>query len=201
MSNARKYLDQLFISKVRIKAIKYFFTNPDKPIHLRGAVRELNEEINAVRRELSRMEDIKLVSGEKKGNRKYFSLNPDFVFYDELLGMVFKSFGLGAEILSSERKLGEIKYAVLTQKYTRKKPFGTHLIDLVVVGDVDMRLMEQLVSAEEQRNKTQVHYTVLSESDFAMRCKRKDSFVLELMLQSKTMLIGDSVSFVSQMVV
>ena len=45
------------------------------PIHLRGAVREFNEEINAVRRELNRLEEAKILLTEKRGNRKYFVLN------------------------------------------------------------------------------------------------------------------------------
>jgi hypothetical protein len=93
-ANPKKYLEQLFISKVRVKALRYFFMHQQEVIHLRGAVRELDEEINAVRRELERMESIDLLITERKGNRKYFRLNQDFTFYDELLGVVFKSFAL-----------------------------------------------------------------------------------------------------------
>jgi hypothetical protein len=196
MSNPKKYLDQLFISKVRIKAIKYFFTNTDKPIHLRGAVRELNEEINAVRRELSRMEAIKLLSGEKRGNRKYFTLNPDFVFFDELMGLVYKTFGLGGEILNAEKKLGDIQYALLTQKFVYKKPYGANNVDLVVIGDVDLQVLDQIVTQEEQKTKSQIHYTVLSKSDFDTRRRRKDAFAAEIVNQQGLLLKGNKLEFV-----
>ncbi len=197
MSNPRKYLDQLFISKVRIKAIKHFFMNPSEPIHLRGAVRELNEEINAVRRELARMESIHLLSAEQRGNRKYFALNTDFVFFDELLGLVFKTFGLGGEIISNAKKLGEIKYAILTQSFTQSKPFGSHKVDLVIVGQVDLKALDEIVAKEEKRLEREIHYSVLSASDFETRRHRRDTFVLDLMLQNRTMLIGNSVDFVT----
>lgn len=196
MSNPKKYLDQLFISKVRIKAIKFFFTSPNKPIHLRGAVRELNEEINAVRRELSRMEGIKLLIGEKRGNRKYFMLNPEFAFYDELIGIVFKSFGLGGEVLSNEKKLGDIQYALLTQKYVYNKPYGSNNVDLVVIGDVDLHVLDQIVTQEEQKTHTQIHYTVLSKTDFETRRRRKDGFANELIAQQCLLLKGNKLEFV-----
>lgn len=196
MSNPKKYLDQLFISKVRIKALEYFFAHPDKPIHLRGAVRELDEEINAVRRELERMEEIKLLIGEKQGNRKYFHINPDFVFYNEFAGMMHKSSGLGGEILTNERKLGEIDFALLTQRYTHRKPFGTHNVDLVVIGDIDLKALDSIVTKEEQRSKTQIHYTVLSHSDFELRRRRRDAFVLELFSQEILMLVGNKQDFI-----
>ncbi|MBL8015370.1 MAG: hypothetical protein JNK26_04245 [Candidatus Doudnabacteria bacterium] len=198
MANARKYLDQLFISKVRIKAIHYFFSHPDEAIHLRGAVRELDEEINAVRRELTRMEEIKMVTVENKGNRRYFKLNPEFVFFSELLGIVHKSFGLGGEILANAKKLGEIEFAFLTQRFTHKRQFGSNQIDLVVIGDVDLKLLDSIVSHEENRSKSQIHYSVLSVADLELRRKRKDAFVGQLLMQKRLMLIGDEVQFIGK---
>ncbi len=195
-NNPRKYLDQLFISKVRIKAMKYFFQNPDRSIHLRGAVREFNEEINAVRRELTRMEEIKLVIAEKRGNRKNFRLNKEFVFFPELLGIVHKTFGLGGEIVTMQKKLGEIDFALLTQKFVYGQAYGTHKVDLVVVGEVDLKQLAGLIEAEEHKLQREIHYTVLSRSDFELRRRRRDSFVVELMVQETLMLIGGKRDFV-----
>ena len=197
MSNPRKYLDQLFISKVRIKAIRHFFMNPDEPIHLRAAVRELDEEINAVRRELTRMEEIKLLLAEKRGNRKYFRLNPYFLYYDELLGMVHKTFGLGGEVVAAQNKLGEVQFALLSQGFVYGEYYGTHTIDLAVVGKgIDMTVLDEIVSKEEKRTNRNIHYTVLSITDFETHKRRKDQFVLELIAQNKVMLVGRTLDFI-----
>lgn len=192
--NPRKSLDQLFVSKVRIKALHYFYTHPNEPIHLRGAVRELNEEINAVRRELERMEAVNMVKSIKKGNRKYFSLNPDFVFYDELLAMVYKSYGLGFEIISKHKKIGAIKFAVLAQGYTRSVPIGKNKIDLVIVGDdLNMREITKIVEQDEKRIGRDIYYAVLDQKDFGMRKARRDVFMQELVMQELVVLIGDTI--------
>lgn len=194
----QKYLDQLFVSKVRIKALHYFFTNPEEPIHLRGVVRELNEEINAVRRELDRMEEIGLLTVERKGNRKYFTLAKDFVFYDELLAMVFKSYGLGYEIVTGEKKLGVIDYAVLTQGYTRQVPYGKHRIDMIIVGDnLNMLQIKKIVEKYEKRLGRDIYYAVLDKRDFLMRKTRRDLFMQELFMQDFIMLAGDRLKFTS----
>lgn len=194
--NSRKYLEQLFISKVRIKALRYFFQNQNEEIHLRGAVRELDEEINAVRRELARMEKIGLVRAEHKGNRKYFVLNKGFVFYSELLGIVHKSFGLGSEIVNSRKQLGEITFAVLTQGFTRGMPVGKHKVDLVVVGEnINLPDIKAMVEREEKRLGRDIYYAVLTHSDFDLRQKRRDLFVTELFMQDLVVLIGDKAEF------
>lgn len=200
MSQPRKYLEQLFISKVRIKAIRYFLTNQSAQIHLRAAVRELNEEINAVRRELSRMEKIGLLHVERRGNRKYFFLNSDFIFFYELLGLVYKSFGLGADILSSQKNLGQITFAVLTQGFTRNLPVGKHKVDLVIVGEhMNLAEVKALVEKEEKRIGRDIFYAVLTHSDFESRQKRRDLFVTELFMQDLVVLIGDKAQFLQGM--
>ena len=49
-------LQDLFVSKVRVKLIQVFLKNPREIYYVRQLVRETKEEINAVRRELARME-------------------------------------------------------------------------------------------------------------------------------------------------
>lgn len=196
MSSTSKYLDQLFISKVRIKALRYFFSNPQQRIHLRGAVRELNEEINAVRRELARMEAIHLLHAERYGNKKYFKLNPSFIYYDELLGMIHKSFGLGGEIISNIKNLGEIHFSLLTQKYTKGIGIGTHEIDLLFIGEnLNMHLIDEIVSKQEKKLHREIVYTVMTPREFELRKGRKDSFIRELFMQDRVMLIGSSIDF------
>lgn len=197
MANARKSLDFLFISKVRIKALKYFFFHPDVPMHLRGAVRELNEEINAVRRELQRLEECKILKTDKKGNRKYFSLNFNHPFFNELLAIMHKSFGLGGDIVRNEGRIGEIDFAILTSTYTKGIRLGVHDVDLIVVGQVDISYLSEIVSKAEKLLDREINYTVLKSTEFDIRKKRRDPFVIELLLSSKILLIGNQEELVA----
>jgi hypothetical protein len=191
---SQKALESLFVSKVRIKLLRYLFTHQGEPIHLRGAMREINEEINAVRREFSRMEEIGLVKPEVKGNRKYYALDQDFVFFGEVLGMIFKSTGLGNEILTHRKKLGSIHFAVITQGLTRGEQLGKHKMDLVIIGDgVELDAVADIVTKEEKRLSREIHYAVIELRDFNMRKARNDLFVQELLTQELVMLIGDRI--------
>jgi len=49
-------LNDIITSKVRIKILELFFSNLKELYHVRGIVREISEEINAVRRELTKLE-------------------------------------------------------------------------------------------------------------------------------------------------
>ena len=79
-------LETFFTSKVRVKILKLFFLSSTERFHVRDITRQVEEEINAVRRELSRLYKIKLLGREKRGNRVYYFLKPSFVFYPEIDG-------------------------------------------------------------------------------------------------------------------
>jgi DNA-binding transcriptional ArsR family regulator len=183
-------LEHLFISKVRIKALEYFLLNPNESIHLRGAVRELNEEINAVRRELTRLEEMKIIDAEAKGNRKYFTLNKSHPFRSELMAMMHKTYGLGGEIVANAKKLGEVDFAFLTPAYTKHVFFGNHIVDMVIVGKVEMSALEQLVKKMEIELEREIHYTVFTNQEFQIRKRRKDQFILDLLFQDLVMILG-----------
>lgn len=191
MVNSRKVMDQLFVSRVRIKLLKFFLTRSNEEIHLRGAVRELKEEINAIRRELIRLETINLIESESRGNRKYYRLNKNGPFIDELRGMVYKTFGLGGELLRNFNKLGEVHTLILTGNYVAIDKDSNYPVDLVVIGSPDQTLLSEIIKKQEEKEKVEINYTILSASDFVLRKKRKDNFLMDLLIAPKVMLYGN----------
>ena len=78
-------LEELFISRVRVKILQLFLSaSTDTLYHVREIVRRVSEEINAVRRELARMEKYGLVSSEWRANRRLYKFRRDYLFYKEL---------------------------------------------------------------------------------------------------------------------
>jgi len=191
-----KTLENLMVSKVRVKVLKYFIMNPDAPLHLRGAVREFKEEINSVRRELARLEESNFITSEQKGNKKYFALNKEHYFYDELVGIIFKTYSLGGEILENKKKLGKIDFAFLTPYFTKGIHWSTQPVDLVMIGDIDMSVMEEIIHDIQNEMGREIHYMILKPLDFQTRKRRRDQFILDLMSQNNIMLIGRYEDFV-----
>ena len=69
-------LKDIFISKTRVKLLETFLTDPTQMYHVRDLVRRTEEEINAVRRELARMERGGIVKKETPGNPPYLFFPP-----------------------------------------------------------------------------------------------------------------------------
>lgn len=193
--NLTKSLNHLFISKVRIKTLKYFIFNPDIPIHLRGLVRELKEEINAVRRELARLSEIEFIKSEVRGNRKYFLLNKEYTFLPELLSMFHKSFGLGGLLIKNMEQLGEVDFITLTGTVINFMPPNPNIIDLIVVGQIELPLLQELISEAEKKLGREINYTVMRSSEFTLKKKRRDAFIMQVLTTNKIMLKGNIEEF------
>ena len=190
-------LDYLFISKVRIKTIKYFVFNVEAPIHLRALVRELKEEVNAVRRELNRLDELGFIHSEVRGNRKFFNLNKDYFFLDEMLGLFHKSFGVGGAIINNIDKLGEVNFVVLTGSFTYFTPPNKDIIDLVVIGNINIDVLTEIIGDSEKKLNREINCTVLKNSDFLLKKKRRDMFVMQLLLSKKILIAGKYEDFVA----
>ena len=194
-------MEELFISKVRVKILQLFLTSGEDLIHVREIVRRVGEEINAVRRELSRMEKYGMVASEWRANRRLYRFRPDYKYYPELLGLVFKSVGMGGQIIKNKNKLGRIKYAMLATRFVKNIPSGAEDVDLLVVGQIVLPELQAIVADEQAKREREINYSFMDEPEFQFRVKRRDPFILKVLTQPKLMLIGDENEMLSGVVI
>lgn len=184
-------LEELFVSRVRVKILQLFLSSSDPLLHVREIVRRTSEEINAVRRELARMEKYGMVDSEWRANRRLYRFRKDYIFYKELLSLVAKTTGLGGSIVKNKNKLGKIKYAFISTKLIKGIATGSDAVDLLVVGNIILPELQAIIADEQARKEAEVNYSFMDEPEFKFRVKRRDSFILGVLVQPKVMLIGD----------
>lgn len=191
-------LSDIITSKVRIKILELLFSNPSEMYHVRGIVREINEEINAVRRELTKLETAGVIKKESRGNRVYYSLREDYPMYADIISMVAKTKGLGANIISNRSKIGKPLYVMFSGRFAKhKKRKKEDDVDILVVGDIVLPELASLIRAEESRRKSEINYTVMTRDELVFRKQRRDPFLQGILAMSRVMIIGDEDDLVS----
>lgn len=184
-------MQDVMISRVRVKLLKIFYARPQELYYVRQLTRLTQEEINAVRRELKRLDKKSILKSEARGNRLYYYVNPTYDFYQDLLSLVAKSTGLGENMRQNRAKLGKIKFAMLSGKFVRGSHRQSNEVDLLVVGEVVLPELAALVRQEESERETEINYTVMTQEEFLFRKNRRDPFLLEILSQSRIMVVGD----------
>jgi len=191
-------LSDIITSKVRIKVIELFFSDLSEMYHVRGIVRATGEEINAVRRELERFEKAGILKNEARGNRLYYWVRDDYEFFGDLISMVSKSIGLGAEILNNTKKLGKLNFVMFSGKFARRKSRKRDdQVDVLIVGDVVLPELANIIRVEESKRGSEINYTVMSREEYDFRKKRRDPFLLGILAGSRVMILGDEDDLVS----
>lgn len=191
-------LSDFMISRVRVKLYQIFFHNPKEMYYVRELTRLTSEEINAVRRELNRMDKAGIIKKEKRGNRLYYYLSTNYDFFEDILSLVAKTTGIGQSLRTNRQKLGKIKFAMLSGKYVRRLDRDEAEVDLLIVGDVVMPELNLIIRDEESKINTEINYTVMTAEEFQFRKNRRDPFLLQILSSSRVMIIGDQQGLVDR---
>jgi len=185
-------LADIITSKVRIKILELFFSNLKEAYHVRGIVRETNEEINAVRRELTKLEKDGVLRKEPRGNRIYYSIRPEYPFFGDLTSIVAKTTGLGKILIENKNKIGRVSFVMFSGKFVRRKEHKREDdVDILVVGEVVLPELASIIRAEEASRGEEINYTAMGRDEFDFRKKRRDPFLLGILSGSRVMIMGD----------
>jgi len=190
-------MEDLIVSKVRVKILALFITSQDPLLHVREIVRRVDEEINAVRRELARMEKFGLVSSEWRANRRLYRFRRDYKFYPDILSMVTKSFGVGGGIVKNQARLGRIKFSFISTRFLKNEVSGPEDVDILIVGQIVLPELQAIIADEQAKREREINYSFMDEAEFNFRVRRRDPFILRVLIQPKIMLIGDEANLLS----
>jgi DNA-binding transcriptional ArsR family regulator len=188
-------LEDILISKVRVKMLVLFFTNAEEMYYVRQLTRLINEEINAVRRELDRLIDTGMLKSEERGNRLYYFLNKQYLYYQDFMQIVAKSSGLGDQIRKKRRKLGKLDYVMFSVKFVSGIQPSRDEVDILVVGEVVLPELQTLIKARETDLGREINYAVFSKEEFEFRKTRRDPFIMDILYGSRIMIIGSEIEF------
>jgi len=185
-------LSQLFGSEARVKILNTFLTKPDGQYYLRQLARDLELQVNSVRRELLNLEQLGLiipvVSETKSKEKKYYAVSHDFLLFNEL-----KSLFIKAQLLSTKdftenvQKICTPKLFVLTGFFTGNPDSKT---DLLIVGKVNKDKLLKLIKELEESINREINYTIMDEKEFIYRKEIFDVFLHKIM-DGKKIVISD----------
>lgn len=183
-------LKHILVSQTRQKLISILFYFPKDIYYVRQLVRETEEEINSVRRELDNLKKADIVESEWRGNRLYYWANKKSSLYLDLITLANKSTGLGLS-LQNKNSLGQIKLLLYSYKFmtaTKKSPDD---IDLIIVGDVYLKEIENYIKQEETKRDCEINYMIMDKTELQLRKQKRDQFIVDFFLNCPTVIIGD----------
>ncbi|HLC94043.1 MAG TPA: winged helix-turn-helix domain-containing protein [Patescibacteria group bacterium] len=183
-------LEHIIPSKTRRKILSLFFEHVGDTFHLRKVQREVGEEINAVKRELTILEKEGILKKERRINKVIYSLDPRYFLFEEFLRICTKTSAFATKLLKNVTRLGSLKYIVLSTKFAKRQKISEGEIYILFVGTVVAPEVTTLVGEEEKKWGREINYTIMTEEEFLFRKKNNDPFMWSFLKQPKIMLLG-----------
>lgn len=167
-------IETLISSKTRIKLLLKFFLNSNATSYLRNLEEEFGESTNAIRLELNKFEEAKMLTSSVNGNKKIFRVNVEHPLFKDLHSIVLKYVGIDKIVEHVIQRLGKLDRVYLTGHFARG--IDSDIIDLVFVGDLDKQFLSELIEKTEQKIHKRIRHITFQTHEF----------VLEKILESNT---------------
>lgn len=206
--------EQLFGSKTRVKLLGLFYANPNRSFYVREITRKIDEQINSVRRELSNLLSIGILTSEANNNRLYYEINQDYEHYRPLAaifgGAVAEPTGAVSKkaatvskstdktktaadvapehpLAKAVRGTGRVDLALLTGQFTRDDSAG---VDVLLVGDLNQAKAARFVADLEKAENKELRYVVMALKDLNYRVQINDRFISNVLGAKKQIIIN-----------
>lgn len=193
-------IDALFGSKTRVKLLYLFLNNPGKSFYVREITRLIDEQINSVRRELSNLLGVGVITSSTADNKLYYEINQRYEFYT-----AFRAIFAGEQVSSgaiSTRRSGKsanawrgdvealpgLRVAIAAGILVKGSASN---VDLVLIGNTTPQRVKKLCGDIEKQIGRAVNYTTMTYDEFYYRLSVRDRFVSEI-LSSKHEVIVDT---------
>lgn len=176
-------IDALFGSKTRVKLLHLFFNNPGQAFYVREITRLIDEQINSVRRELSNMLEVGVITSDSSDNKLYYQVNQRYEHYAPLRA-IFADDKVASTVVAADdnaphwqklvKELPGVRLAVASGALMGSLSAG---VDLLLVGDIPRNRLVALIRDVETGLGHEVSYTVLPYDEFYYRLSVHDRFI------------------------
>jgi predicted transcriptional regulator len=191
-------IEQLFGSKTRVKLLQLFYSNPNRSYFVREITRTIDEQINSVRRELSNLLSIGIITSDNTNNKLYYEVNQKYEYYSPLKQIFGGGFRKTRKVATTDepvepaseglRAVGRVELAILTGQFTRDDSAG---VDLLVVGEINSNALQKYVDELETKEKRSIRYSSMNMADFRYRLQIRDRFATAITKAKKQILVDE----------
>lgn len=183
--------DALF-TKTQQRVLGLLYGKPGQSFYTNEIVRWADMGRGTIRRELARLVSAGLLVVTREGNQHHYRANPDNPIYQELLGIVRKTFGVADVIQAALAPVYEqMDLAFIYGSVAKREDNASSDIDLLVITDAlaYADLMTVLTDAEKSLGRS-INPSIYTAEQIREKLEQKNTFLTRVMEQPKIWVKG-----------
>jgi predicted nucleotidyltransferase len=180
----------LFRSEMQVRLLALVLLQPERRWTLQGLSEALGAPQSSVHRELARAESAGVIRRDDEARPYGFSAATDDGAYEPLAELLRRSVGVEGQLRESLDR-PDVHAAVIHGSWASGVRRPDSDIDVLVVGDADLRELRRLMRPIGRATGRTIDLTLLGDAEFRRLLAERSSFVRQIMEAPVTALVGE----------
>ena len=188
-------LSKIFWSKSRAKVLEKFFLDfyagKNEGFHMRWLSRDLDEQINSIKRELDNLEDLWVLKSKTQLRKKIFYVNPKFYLIREFQDIFLKTYN-PLDAIKTYFKTQHLLEVVIVNESVKHKLIDEWkaILDIFMIGEIDREDFANFLQGIFFDKK--VKFAIISTEDFFNRLSYWDKLIHNILREKWNIYIKDT---------
>jgi hypothetical protein len=188
-------ISKIFGSKCRTKILEKFFLEYESGyndwFYMRALSRDLNEQINSVKRELDSLADLWILKYKVELKKKIFYINPKLTLIPEFVNIFLKSYNPIDKIKDFFKNKTDLELIIVNENIKSKltHPWKS-ILDIFLIWEINKEEFSDFLSQIFYGRK--VKYAIIPTEDFYRRLDFWDKLVKDILSEEGNVFLKDN---------
>lgn len=187
-------LSKLIWSKCRVKILEKLILEYDagnnEGFHMRLLARDLDEQINSIKRELDNLEDLWVLKSRDDNKKKVFYINKNFFLLDEFKGLFIKTYDPFEAVKKYFKAQTTLDFVLVNESISNRDIWNNCIVDIFLIGEIDKIDFNNFLAKTFFNRK--IKYAIITVDDFYKRLEFSDKLIYNILTQNWNTFLKDN---------
>ncbi len=188
-------ISKIFGSKCRAKLLEKFFleyeAGHNDGFYMRELSRELDEQINSVKRELDNLAELWILKHKSELKKKLFYVNTKFLLVNEFIEIFLRTYNPTTKIKEFFKDKSDLELVIINESVKNKLTDpGKAILDIFLIGDIDKEIFNDFLARCFYGRK--IKYAIISTEDFYKRLEFGDKLIKNILTEKWNIFLKDN---------
>lgn len=188
-------VSKIFGSKCRAKILEKLFleyeSGNNEGFHMRALSRDLDEQINSIKRELDNLSELGLLKSKTELKKKIFFINPRFPLLAEFVNIFLITYNPIHKVKDYFKNKPDLELIIaneaLKNKLTKSEK---NILDIFLIGEIDKEDLSSFLNETFYGRK--IKYAIISTEDFYRRLEFWDKLIKNILTEHGNIYLKDN---------
>lgn len=188
-------ISKIFWSKCRSKLLEKMFLEYESWnndwFHMRWLSRDLDEQINSIKRELDNLSDLWILKHKTELKKKFFFINTKFYLIDEFTKIFLKTYNPLDKIKDFFKTKTDLELVIINEAIKTKLISNwKNILDIFLIWEIDKEELSEFLTNTFYGRK--IKYAIISTEDFYKRLEFWDKLIKNILTERWNIYLRDS---------